>query len=123
MKRQFLPAATKYLEISLVKELHETEQMEALRASLICAILAGAGSQRTLMLNTLYKDERSKHPDFSDDSGLLSVLEKMVFGRILKKQEVEAFSKLLKTHQLATLADGSTVFDRYSSFSSQELRY
>ena len=43
MKRQFLPAATKYLELSLDSEMHISERNSALKAAITCCILAGAG--------------------------------------------------------------------------------
>jgi COP9 signalosome complex subunit 4 len=118
MKRQFLPAASKYLELSLVPELHSSEKTAALRASVTCCILAGAGPQRTKMMSTLYKDDRLSSDEFKEH-GLFSILEKMVLSRVLQKKEVEEFSKSLMAHQLATLGDGSTVFDRFVSIHTQ----
>ena len=112
MKRQFLPAASKYLELSLVSDMHPSERGDALRAAATCCILAGAGPQRTKMLSTLYKDDRLSADEFKEN-GLFSILEKMVLSRVLQKKEVEEFSKSLMAHQLATLGDGSTVFDRF----------
>ena len=113
IKRQFLPAAQKYLELSLVSDMHESECLSALQSSLICSILAGAGPQRIKMLSTLYKDDRVQHCSEFKENGIYSVLEKMYLNRVLKRKQVEEFSKLLLPHQLATLGDGSTVFDRY----------
>jgi COP9 signalosome complex subunit 4 len=70
------------------------------------------------MLNTLYKDERlhSKNIDTSynefREKGLYFILEQMYYGGILKKDQVAEFQESLLSHQLANLADGSTVFDR-----------
>ena len=70
------------------------------------------------MLNTLYKDERlhSKNIDTSynefREKGLYFILEQMYYGGILKKDQVAEFQESLLSHQLAKLADGSTVFDR-----------
>jgi len=84
----------------------EQERLEALNYAMICAILAPAGPQRSRMLATLYKDERSSK------SEIYPVLEKMYLERILRKSEVEKFANQLKAHQKAVLADGSTVLDR-----------
>lgn len=43
MKRQFLPAASKYLELSLDHDMHVSERNDALKAAMTCCILAGAG--------------------------------------------------------------------------------
>jgi len=103
-KRQFMKAALRYYELSQI--VPESERFEALQYSIICAILAAAGPQRSRMLSTLYKDERSSKAD------VFPILEKMYLERILRKPEVEKFSKELKPHQVAITADGSTVLDR-----------
>jgi COP9 signalosome complex subunit 4 len=104
-KRQFMKAAMRYYELSQVVS-QESERLDALQYSVICAILASAGPQRSRMLATLYKDERSPKTE------VFSILEKMYLERILRKPEVEKFAKLLKPHQMATLGDGTTVLDR-----------
>jgi len=103
-KRQFMKAAMRYYELSQI--LSENERIDALSYSIICAILAPAGSQRSRMLATLYKDERSSK------LAIHSILEKMYLERILRPQEIERFSKELKPHQMALLSDGSTVLER-----------
>jgi len=103
-KRQFMKAALRYYELSQI--VPEEERMQALQYSIICSILAAAGPQRSRMLSTLYKDERSSKTD------IYSILEKMYLERILRKPEVEKFAKELKPHQMALLQDGSTVLDR-----------
>jgi COP9 signalosome complex subunit 4 len=108
----FLPAASKYLELSMVTDMHESERNAALKAAVTCTLLAGAGPQRNKMLATLYKDERlRKDPDLAD-SGHYSMLEKMVRGHVLQPKQVEEFSESLMEHQVAKFADGSTVLDR-----------
>src|SRR5436853_7613809 len=75
-------------------------------AAITCALLAGAGPQRSRMLATLYKDERVQRlPHFS-------ILEKMYLDRVLRPNEVKGFAETLKDHQKARLADGTTVLDR-----------
>eukprot|EP01115_Flamella_aegyptia_P002277 TRINITY_DN136297_c0_g1_i1.p1 TRINITY_DN136297_c0_g1~~TRINITY_DN136297_c0_g1_i1.p1 ORF type:complete len:388 (+),score=111.03 TRINITY_DN136297_c0_g1_i1:45-1208(+) len=103
-KRQFMKSAMRYYELSQI--VPESERMEALQYAIICAILAAAGPQRSRMLATLYKDERSSKTE------VYSILEKMFLERILRKPEVQKFAQLLKPHQMAVLADGSTVLDR-----------
>jgi COP9 signalosome complex subunit 4 len=103
-KRQFMKASLRYYELSQI--VAETERHEALQYSVICAVLSQAGPQRSRMLATLYKDERSSKLE------VFPILEKMYLERILRKPEVERFAKELKPHQMAVLGDGSTVLDR-----------
>lgn len=73
---------------------------------MVCAVLAGAGPQRSRMLATLYKDDRSQRlPHYS-------ILEKMYLDRVLRSNEVSEFASTLKQHQLALLPDNTTVLDR-----------
>lgn len=73
---------------------------------MVCAVLAPAGPQRSRMLATLYKDDRSQRlPHFS-------ILEKMYLDRVLRSNEVSEFATTLKQHQLALLPDNTTVLDR-----------
>jgi COP9 signalosome complex subunit 4 len=112
-KRKFLEAGTRFYQLSQLssrqfgsKTVSEAELTTALQMAATCAILAPAGPQRSRLLNTLYKDERSsKLPNFS-------VLEKMFMDRLLRREEVEAFSLTLAAHQMARLEDGTTVLDR-----------
>lgn len=68
-KRQFMKAALRYHELSQI--VGEQERGEALQYAIICAILAAAGPQRSRMLATLYKDERSSKLE------VFPILEKM----------------------------------------------
>eukprot|EP00898_Chlorokybus_atmophyticus_P003583 jgi/Chlat1/4225/Chrsp27S04247 len=112
-KRKFLEAALRYYELSQLEKrelsgqkVDEADLEQALTAAVTCIILAGAGPQRSRVLATLYKDERcTKLPVFP-------ILEKVYLERILRPPEVQAFAQTLKPHQLATLADGSTVLER-----------
>lgn len=76
-------------------------------AAVQCAVLAGAGPQRSRILATLYKDERTHH------LSSFSVLEKTYLDRVIRANEVSDFALTLKPHHLARLADNTTtVFDR-----------
>lgn len=57
----------------------EEELDTALRAAITCCILAAAGPQRSRMLATLYKDERSAR------TPLYPMLEKVYLERILSR--------------------------------------
>jgi COP9 signalosome complex subunit 4 len=75
-KRQFLFAASKYLQLSYRSELSDAEQIGCLINAITCTVLAGAGPQRSRMLATLYKDDRVKERSELQES--LSMLKKMV---------------------------------------------
>jgi len=99
-----LKASLRYYELSQIVQEHE--QHQALQLAVICALLASAGPQRSRMLATLYKDERSQQLD------LYPVLEKMYLERVLRKSEVARLQASLRPHQMALTSDGSTVLDR-----------
>jgi len=103
-KRKFIEASMRYYELSQI--VGEEERMDALQFAVTCAILAQAGPQRSRVLATLYKDERSSKLEIYD------ILTKMYLERVLRKPEVQNFAKGLKEHQMAKLSDGSTVLDR-----------
>ena len=83
---RFLDAALRFYELSSLSDrtignmtLDEDELIQALVSAITCTILAAAGPQRSRMLSTLYKDERSaKLPIFP-------FLEKVYLERILRK--------------------------------------
>lgn len=102
-KRDFLPAANKYHELSLSPAIAEEERIHTLSMAAKCAILAPAGPLRSRTLGKLYSDERSAQlPEHG-------ILEKIFLDRILKQDEVDKFAEGLQPHQLATTSDGSTV--------------
>jgi COP9 signalosome complex subunit 4 len=120
------------------RQVDEQELMQALTASVACSILAAAGPQRSRVLATLYKDERTASlPTFPILEKVRGVLYKrqrplslslfqpdahiwlrsppmwqVYLERILRVQEVKAFAQTLQVHQMATLGDGTTVLDR-----------
>ncbi|KAI8393420.1 uncharacterized protein BYT42DRAFT_601090 [Radiomyces spectabilis] len=105
-KRRFIEACSKYHELSYVTQLDEEERIQCLTAAVQCAILAGAGPQRSRSLATLYKDERTHH------LASFSMLEKTYLDRVIRHNEVTEFAATLKPHHLARLSDDTTVFDR-----------
>ena len=104
LKRDFLKAASKYYSLSQL--VGDKEKSAVLTAAIKCAILAPAGPIRSRLLATLYKDERSQKTQ------CFSILEKMFFGQIIRKPEVETFKEILQPHQMAKLSGGSTVLER-----------
>ncbi|KAG0251076.1 COP9 signalosome complex subunit 4 [Mortierella polycephala] len=105
-KNKFLEASSRYHEISYIQDVDFEERMHILSAAVVCAVLAPAGPQRSRMLATLYKDDRTQRlPHFS-------ILEKMYLDRVLRSNEVSEFASTLKQHQLALLPDNTTVLDR-----------
>eukprot|EP00775_Hariotina_reticulata_P005247 gene5247-5482_t len=112
-KRRFIDAASRYYELSSITTRNigglavgEDDLLGALNSAITCTILAAAGPQRSRMLSQLYKDERSA------SLPVWPFLEKVYLERILRKEEVEAFSSTLKPHQMALLPDGSTVLSK-----------
>ncbi|KAI0638191.1 hypothetical protein C8Q77DRAFT_1070498 [Trametes polyzona] len=105
--RKFLEAASRYHELSWVAEIDEEERKHMLSAAMTCAILAPAGPNRSRVLASLCRDERtSELPSFN-------ILLKMFHDRILRPNEIKEFEGTLKPHQLAKIAISSN--DRLAS--------
>ncbi|KAF8528970.1 hypothetical protein BU17DRAFT_36817 [Hysterangium stoloniferum] len=105
--RKFLEAASRYHELSWVGDLDEDERSQALSAAMTCAVLAPAGPNRSRMLASLCRDERTAHlPNHN-------ILTKMFLDHILRVTEVKEFEASLKQHQLAKIAQSSN--DRLAS--------
>ena len=76
-------------------------------AAVTCAVLAPAGPNRSRILSSLCRDERTAElPTYS-------VLTKMFLDHILRPIEIKEFEKTLKPHQLAQIALSAN--DRLSS--------
>ena len=104
--RTHAPEAHTPLPLSLSPQVSEADMVTSLKMAVTCSVLAPAGPQRSRMLGTLYKDERTHSLD------TFPMLEKMFMERLLKAEEVKHFEAGLADHQKATLEDGSTVLDR-----------
>lgn len=115
-KGRFVEAALRYYDLSQTKiglvtgegkQVGEADLAAALTNAITCAILAAAGPQRSRVLTTLYKDERcARLPVFS-------LMEKVYLERILRNDEVQAFSANLKPHQLGVESeDGMSIVSR-----------
>lgn len=76
-------------------------------AAVTCAVLAPAGPNRSRVLASLYRDERSA------DLPTYNILSKMFLDHILRSAEIKEFEKSLKPHQLAKIAISSN--DRLAS--------
>lgn len=70
-------------------------------AAVTCAVLAPAGPNRSRILATLCRDERS--PDLPN----YTILSKMFLEHILRPNEVKGFEAILKPHQLARIAQST----------------
>jgi len=102
-----LEAASKYHELSWVAEIDEEERLQMLSAAVTCAVLAPAGPNRSRVLASLCRDERTAElPTFN-------ILQKMFLDRILRSAEIKDFEGTLKPHQLAKVALSSN--DRLAS--------
>jgi COP9 signalosome complex subunit 4 len=77
-KKKFLEAALQYYQLSQLLPEHERD--EVLEAGVICAVLAAAGPQRSRLLATFYKDERTSKLE------VYPIVEKNVYGSHLKKR-------------------------------------
>jgi COP9 signalosome complex subunit 4 len=106
-KRKFMEAGMRYYELSQITKTQE-ERVECLETAVICAILAPAGPQRSRLLATMYKDERSSELE------CYSVLEKMFLDRMLRKDEFSKFVTFLKAKNqvIAPIDNRTTVLDK-----------
>lgn len=111
-KKKFIEAALKYFELSqLIAQDAKTatsaeEQLTALQLAITCAILAPAGPNRSKLISSLYRDERT------ESLPSRGILEKIYRGRILKKTDVDAFAATLQPHHRAVQPDGYTILDK-----------
>ncbi|KAJ7638846.1 hypothetical protein FB45DRAFT_904030 [Roridomyces roridus] len=105
--RKFLEAASRYHELSYVGDIDEEERRQMLLAAVTCAVLAPAGPNRSRVLASLYRDERTI------DLPTYNILSKMFLDHILRSAEVKSFEETLKPHQLAKIAISSN--DRLAS--------
>jgi len=104
--RKFLQSASKYHWLSLQTGIDESNLFYLLDCSIVCAILGAAGPQRSRILASLYKDERSRRSEHFD------IFYNMYVDRIITKKEKEKFADSLKKHQKAKLYDDFTVLDK-----------
>eukprot|EP01064_Diplonema_japonicum_P001795 TRINITY_DN11207_c0_g1_i1.p1 TRINITY_DN11207_c0_g1~~TRINITY_DN11207_c0_g1_i1.p1 ORF type:complete len:407 (+),score=88.73 TRINITY_DN11207_c0_g1_i1:59-1279(+) len=104
-KRKFFDAARKYYELSHLVQ--GDEQGYALKQAIVCVMLSDAGPQRSRLLATLYKDERTQ-----DLNELYRILQKMFLDRVLRPSDVEEVKGHLLPHHEAITADGYTVLER-----------
>ncbi|KAJ3515114.1 hypothetical protein NLJ89_g1964 [Agrocybe chaxingu] len=110
--RKFLEAASRYHELSYVGEIDEEERRHMLLAAVTCAVLAPAGPNRSRVLASLYRDERTT------DLPTYNILSKMFLDHILRPAEIKEFEKSLKAHQLAKIAISSN--DRLASIGNDD---
>jgi len=110
--RKFLEAASRYHELSYIGEIDEDERRFMLSAAVTCAVLAPAGPNRSRVLASLYRDERTA------ELATYNVLSKMFLDHILRPAEVKQFESTLKPHQLAKIAISSN--DKLSSVSHDD---
>eukprot|EP01129_Flabellula_baltica_P008889 TRINITY_DN3557_c0_g1_i1.p1 TRINITY_DN3557_c0_g1~~TRINITY_DN3557_c0_g1_i1.p1 ORF type:complete len:358 (-),score=83.32 TRINITY_DN3557_c0_g1_i1:19-1092(-) len=93
-KRKFPEASWRYYQLSTLVPEHE--RLEVLEAGVVCGLLARAGPQRSRLLATFYKDERTR------DLEIFPVLEKMFMERLLTTDDVKLFEGSLQDHQKAS---------------------
>ena len=105
-QKQFLDAANAYHTISYEPLVDEEDRLRTLSVAITCAILAGAGPQRSRTLAKLYKDDRAA------ECKNFGILEKIFLDRILEAEEISSFAAELPDHQKAKTSDGSTVVEK-----------
>jgi COP9 signalosome complex subunit 4 len=106
MKKEFLHASNEYYRITTGKtaKVIEDEDIKGLLAkSLACALLGQVGPQRSRMLGTLHKDVRTHELEF------FHIMESMYKNRLLRKEDIESFSKTLLDHQTAFAAGSNSM--------------
>ncbi|EIN10646.1 hypothetical protein PUNSTDRAFT_65075 [Punctularia strigosozonata HHB-11173 SS5] len=96
--RRFLEAAARYHDLSWTGEIDEDERQFMLSAAVTCAVLAPAGPNRSRLLASLCRDERTS------ELPTHNILSKMFLDHILRPAEVKEFEKTLKPHQLAKIS-------------------
>ncbi|KAJ3827022.1 hypothetical protein F5880DRAFT_1621935 [Lentinula raphanica] len=110
--RKFLEAASRYHELSFVADIDEEERRHMLMAAVTAAVLAPAGPNRSRVLASLYRDERTTElPTYN-------ILSKMFLDHILRPAEIKEFEGTLKPHQLAKIAISSN--DRVATSTNDE---
>ncbi|KAF8621603.1 hypothetical protein AX15_007623 [Amanita polypyramis BW_CC] len=110
--RKFIEAASRYHELSYVAEIDEEERRHMLLVAVTCAVLAPAGPNRSRVLASLYRDERTAElPTYN-------ILSKMFLDHILRPTEIKKFEATLKPHQLAKIAISSN--DRLASAATND---
>lgn len=109
-QRKFEQAANGYIKLSWMAvdedEINRWNEMNAaLKGAMICAVLAKAGTQRSRILATLYKDERCR--------GLQewSMLEASHLGKLIGQSAKDAFEARLEPHHAATDQNGFTTLE------------
>ncbi|TFK56008.1 hypothetical protein OE88DRAFT_1652571 [Heliocybe sulcata] len=110
--RRFLEAAQRYNELSWVADIDEEERKQMLSAAVTCAVLTPAGPNRSRVLASLCRDERTA------DLPTYNILSKMFLDRILRPAEIHEFEGTLKTHQLAKINMSSN--DRLASIADDD---
>jgi len=104
--RKFLQAASKYHWLSLQTGIDESNLLQLLDFSIICAVIGPAGPQRSRILAGLFKDERTRR------SAHFDIFQKMYLDRFITLNEKEAFAANLEKHQKAKLQDDFTILDK-----------
>lgn len=91
-KRKFFDAGLRFYEVS-TKFYDEKERLDFLRRSIVCGILCNAGPQRSKLLATLVKDERSEQ--FGELFNLVCTVNA---SRFLRPEDVKVLVGFLEPH-------------------------
>lgn len=96
-QRRFNEAGAKYHDLSYEILIDEEERVRMLSSAVTCAILGPAGPQRSRLLATLYRDDRSQ------DLDNYPILAATFLDHIIRPEQVNTFAAQLGPHQLAKL--------------------
>ena len=116
--RKFLPAASRYHELStqlLAGLIAEEDLYHMLGRAATCAILAPAGPQRQRVLGHIANDPRLSQLDALEEFATHAlIVKKMHTHQILRPGSVELtkFEASLAPHQKAVMGDGLTIMER-----------
>lgn len=107
-KRKFIFASQAYFALSNIEgdKIDEENKLQLLKSAVTCAILAPAGPNKSAMLTTLYKDERTRHIENFE------ILDKIFNEKVISTETKEKFENSLEEHQKATASGGITVLDK-----------
>ena len=107
-KRKFILAAQSYYELSSKEgdKIDEENKLALLKNAVTCTILAPVGPQKSRILTTLYKDERTRNLEN------IEMLERMFNEKVISKALCEEFENSLEEHQKATGPGGVTVLEK-----------
>lgn len=102
-RHRFIEAAQRYSDLASSEIISIDERYAALRNAITCTMLSPPGKQRSRLLASLCKDERTHSME------VFSILQKMHLERLIRRCEMEVLEINLKPHQRMILAHNCTI--------------